>query len=76
MERLVPAADGVGLRGPTGRDVGLARAHIHDQAKLADSPLLSCARTATVQDPQEWLRDAVRLLEDGDAPEDAKAGWI
>ncbi|MEU7897466.1 hypothetical protein AB0B45_31975 [Nonomuraea sp. NPDC049152] len=76
MERLVPVLDGVGSLGSTGRDVGWALAHIRDQARLADSPLLSCARTATVKDLQEWLRDAVRTLEDGDSPEDAEAGWI
>ncbi|MGV9304188.1 hypothetical protein ACWDLG_12515 [Nonomuraea sp. NPDC003727] len=76
VERLVPAPDGGAAQGPTGREVGWALTHIRDQARLADSPLLSCARTATVKDLQEWLRDAVRTLEDGDAPEDTEAGWI
>ncbi|WP_431899577.1 hypothetical protein [Nonomuraea sp. bgisy101] len=76
VERLVPVSDGVAPQGPTGRDVGWALARIRDEAGLADSPLLACARTATVMDLQEWLRDAVRTLEDGDSPEDAEAGWI
>ncbi|MQS37036.1 hypothetical protein [Streptomyces katsurahamanus] len=71
---LEPGADG--SRRPTGREVGQALARIGDTARLAHSPLLRTARTATVTDLQEWLRDAVRALADSDVPEDAEAGWI